>query len=92
MADVERKRVELGPTGVHVLPLMTAPAILSRSADPRLLVVEMTPLDKQGRSEARCLLPMTAEDAVRLAILIAEHALQNNWPLPEGSPIRRTIQ
>jgi hypothetical protein len=92
MADHKPQRVTIPSEGVHVLPFMSSPAILSKQAQPRFLVVELTPVEKEKPTEARCHIPMTREDAVRLAILIAEHAMQNDWPLPKGSVIRRTIQ
>jgi len=92
MVDIERKPVELPQTGVHVLPFMSDPSILSKSSEPRFVAIELTPVENGVQTEARCQIAMTREDAVRLAILIAEQALQSGWPFPEGSVIHRTIQ
>jgi hypothetical protein len=88
----EKQRVAIPATGVHVLPFLTSPAILSKQSESRFLVVETIPLENGAQTEARCQIPMTQGDAVRLAVLILNHALANNWPLPPEAPVRRTIQ
>ena len=67
------KKVKLPSTGVHVLPVMTAPAILAKRSEPRFLVVELTPIEGGSPTDARCHIPLTQDDAMRLALLIAEH-------------------
>ncbi len=56
------------------------------------LAVELTPVENGVPTEARCHIPLTQDDAMRLALLIAEHAEKFGWPIPEGSISQRTIQ
>jgi hypothetical protein len=86
------ERIILPATGVHVLPFLSSPT-LQIPRDPNAVVVEMTPLDERWtRTEALCRIPMLRDDALRLAILIANHAATNSWPLPGGLIVRQTIQ
>lgn len=88
-------KIEIPPTGVHVLPLMSSPDVLANLSKPafaQLVVVELTPHQKGVPTKARCQIPMRADAAIQLAILILKFAGENEWPLPQGTPTSWKVQ
>lgn len=90
MAKIEH--VSIPETGVHLLPILTSPAILQVKDKPQLVMLEMTPVRAGQPTESRCHIPLLRADALKLTALLLDHAEQQGWSIPEGAIVRRTIQ
>lgn len=93
MAELpEIQRVSIPETGIHLLPLLTDPAILHIPEKPQLVHLEMTPVQDGKRTEARCRIFLLQADALKLLALLQKHAEESHWQIPEGVIVRRTVQ
>lgn len=86
------EKIELPTTGVHVLPLLTAPSLKLQDLLPALVVIQMTTVVGGAPTEARCQIPVHREAVMQLVALLLDHAETMGWELPKGAAAKSTLQ